>query len=478
MDSTTILGRIEAQRPSKPRLTSDRILARFEKPVGDMSLAASVRREQLRRRIQRLQVDAATPKFGCLMAMIPSLDASLPNYAVRLIPNEALTGDGIETEPHVTIFYGFNDGFDSKRLEEFCKPYFPMEMTVGKVSRFECPDHDVIKFEIESPEFAELHAAIAQEFSADITPSKWPYTPHMTIAYVQKGARLNGIRDGGRNGITGQKFIITSLLYSMPEKQGRHVIKAAEPTDHTAEQDLPQPPEGHREARDLATPFYQHAINRLVAAAEIQQLQAKEKDGARRKKKREEELMLLWLLLMQDAAAAAYCATGNALGALLPETGMQSNTVTEAEADAFAEARAPLIRDIPENIIGKLEKATESLPPATTPQQRRKVIKEAAQEIEQTYGDAVAENEAHATYCGAQIEMLRKAGYETKKWVTCDDDLVRKTHVDCGQQEPIPMEARFSNGLLYPHEPDAPPEETVNCRCWLVGSLRKTEKKI
>lgn len=323
MDSTTILGRIESQRPS--RLTSDRILERFDKPVGDLSLAASIRREQLRRRIDALQVTAH------------------------------------QVENKVAI-------------------------------------------------------------------------PRLQIE---------------------------------PSQPAR-----------TADQDLPQPPAGHREARDLATPFYQHAINRLVAAAEIQQIESKAKADAKAKKKREEELLLLWLLLMQDAAAAAYCATGNALGALLPETGMQSNTVTEAEADAFAESRAPLIRNIPENIIGKLEKSVENLPPATTPQERRKAIKEAAQDIEETYGEAVAQNEAHATYCGAQIEMLRKAGYETKQWVTMDDERVRDSHVECGEQEPIPLESRFVNGLAYPHEPDAPASESVNCRCWLVGGTRKTEKKI
>jgi len=100
------------------------------------------------------------------------------------------------------------------------------------------------------------------------------------------------------------------------------------------------------------------------------------------------------------------------------------------------------------------------------------------QDIEETYGESVAQNEAHATYCGAQIEMLRKAGYETKRWMTCEDERVRESHVECGDQQPIPLEARFSNGLLYPHEPAAPPSETCNCRCWLVGAKRKTEKKI
>lgn len=51
-----------------------------------------------------------------------------------------------------------------------------------------------------------------------------------------------------------------------------------------------------------------------------------------------------------------------------------------------------------------------------------------------------------------------------KIWRATRDNRTRDTHrhVD---SESVGMDERFSNGLLYPHEPGAPASEVVNCRC-------------
>lgn len=51
-----------------------------------------------------------------------------------------------------------------------------------------------------------------------------------------------------------------------------------------------------------------------------------------------------------------------------------------------------------------------------------------------------------------------------KVWRATRDNRTRDTHrhVD---SESVGMDERFSNGLLYPHEPGAPASEVVNCRC-------------
>ena len=63
-------------------------------------------------------VKAAEPKCGCLMAMLPSLDSTLPNWAADNIPSDCLHEEGIETEPHVTVLYGFNLEFESSKIAE------------------------------------------------------------------------------------------------------------------------------------------------------------------------------------------------------------------------------------------------------------------------------------------------------------------------------------------------------------------------
>ena len=154
-------------------------------------------------------------KYGCLMFPIHGeCAAKILEYGKRLVPSSILTGDGFEEEVHVTVLYGFNPGFDVSRLQPLVNSSLPISITFGKVSRFECPEYDVVKFEIESPQLVALHQAIREQFADSITPSKWPYKPHCTIAYVTKGAKLTAFRDGGYNGISHNAYEGEEFVYS------------------------------------------------------------------------------------------------------------------------------------------------------------------------------------------------------------------------------------------------------------------------
>lgn len=52
-----------------------------------------------------------------------------------------------------------------------------------------------------------------------------------------------------------------------------------------------------------------------------------------------------------------------------------------------------------------------------------------------------------------------------KRWLDQQDGRVRDSHARNGRQGWIPMDQRFDNGLLYPGERPAPPEEVIQCRC-------------
>tara|TARA_R110000868_G_scaffold245626_7_gene502223 strand:+ start:11171 stop:13168 length:1998 start_codon:yes stop_codon:yes gene_type:complete len=257
----------------------------------------------------------------------------------------------------------------------------------------------------------------------------------------------------------------------------------------TAEQDLAPELREHNRIRDEAEAPYRHAMARLIAAAELAKL--KEKKAASKKKKEQEEaaLIALWLLLMQDASQEAYATAGNALGGLLavkppaipltdagtPQIEPQNEIppVTTEEASSYFDRRKPLIQDIPNRVMERLDKAIDAGRSLGEDDRLLRLrLKREAQAIQSGYGEMVARNEAQATYTGAQIATLRKAGFATKIWVTMDDDRVRESHIDCGQQGEVPLDKPFMNGLMYPCEPDAPPEETCNCRCWLVGGRR------
>lgn len=169
-------------------------------------------------------VKAALPKFGCLMAMLPELAAGLASVASQ-IPKEDLAKDGVETEPHATVLYGFSLDFDAQKLPEVLSGFGPFEARLGKLSRFECPEYDVVKFEVVSDRLRALNAELSESFKEDITPSKWDYNPHVTVAYVKKGA-AQGL-DGSK--LEGRTFEVRDLLYSLPEKQGRVEFALGEP---------------------------------------------------------------------------------------------------------------------------------------------------------------------------------------------------------------------------------------------------------
>lgn len=53
---------------------------------------------------------------------------------------------------------------------------------------------------------------------------------------------------------------------------------------------------------------------------------------------------------------------------------------------------------------------------------------------------------------------------QVKKWIATPDDRTRASHlaIDGEEQE---IEQPFSNGCMYPGDPDGEPEEVYNCRC-------------
>lgn len=168
-----------------------------------------------------LAVRAASPKRGCLMAMLPGLGSMLPNWAAEHIRGFDLHEEGIETEVHVTVLYGFKLQFDSNRLATLLETIKPPMMTLGRVSRFECAEYDVLKVDVKSPDLIKLNAKLAEQFSTDIVPSEYAYHPHLTIAYVKKGTcrDLDGNTDFENFEPSGLQ-----MLYSLPEKKGRRVF--------------------------------------------------------------------------------------------------------------------------------------------------------------------------------------------------------------------------------------------------------------
>lgn len=83
----------------------------------------------------------------------------------------------------------------------------------------------------------------------------------------------------------------------------------------------------------------------------------------------------------------------------------------------------------------------------------------------------IARTEAGAAVNGADASIsaeLAGAGLvHEKEWLATEDHRTRHTHADADGQR-VPSDGKFTVGgvsMDHPHDPSAPPRETINCRC-------------
>ena len=87
-------------------------------------------------------------------------------------------------------------------------------------------------------------------------------------------------------------------------------------------------------------------------------------------------------------------------------------------------------------------------------------------------GETIARTESLAALNASRHEAYRQAiekGDVTpqqirKTWIATKDNRTRDSHREI-DRDTVGYNERFRNGLLYPHEPNAPASETANCRC-------------
>jgi len=75
----------------------------------------------------------------------------------------------------------------------------------------------------------------------------------------------------------------------------------------------------------------------------------------------------------------------------------------------------------------------------------------------------VARTETMSAFSGARHEAMEQNGITSREWLTARDDDVRTSHRIDGEVRA--MGEAFSNGMMYPCDPSAPPADSVNDRC-------------
>ena len=97
--------------------------------------------------------------------------------------------------------------------------------------------------------------------------------------------------------------------------------------------------------------------------------------------------------------------------------------------------------------------------------------RDVAEKIQQRFTDLsnyearrIAQTEINTTRNYVQYNRLQEDEMEYKIWHAAHDSRTRKSHLEV-DEEIVPINERFSNGLLYPGDKEGPISEWVNCRC-------------
>lgn len=140
-------------------------------------------------KIAKFLISANFYEEACVLFDVPDNVKKNICEIANKIPKSVINieAGGLEDKAHVTIIYGVNDTLNLKK-------YFTKSLKIrtdNKITYFDNDDFSVAKIEVFSDDLKKLHYAIKEN---EENEHKYDYSPHITIAFLQKGKRLNDIK--------------------------------------------------------------------------------------------------------------------------------------------------------------------------------------------------------------------------------------------------------------------------------------------
>lgn len=83
--------------------------------------------------------------------------------------------------------------------------------------------------------------------------------------------------------------------------------------------------------------------------------------------------------------------------------------------------------------------------------------------------ERIARTETIKSSNAGRFEAYQSGGVPEKVWLGDDDGRERESHIALNY-EIVPIDQPFSNGLMYPGDPDGEAKEVINCRC-AIGAI-------
>lgn len=126
-------------------------------------------------------------KYGCAMLYLdfPELkDLQKQIDKADIYEEEDDPSYGLEKDPHITLLYGFHKNANPEEIKKVIQGIEIGEISATKVSKFENPKYDVLKFDIKCKQLHEINKALSEFPHTDKFKD---YVPHATIAYLKPG---------------------------------------------------------------------------------------------------------------------------------------------------------------------------------------------------------------------------------------------------------------------------------------------------
>lgn len=163
------------------------------------------------------------------------------------------------------------------------------------------------------------------------------------------------------------------------------------------------------------------------------------------------------------------------VGGVLGLTNAQEQRVLKAATELQNNPKAFLQRPLAGRDARRMiERAARSGEPLTD-SQIAKILAKYRSDLLLDRAETVARTEAMSALHEGQREMYEQAirdGYVTgdeieREWSASGDNRVRESHVAI-DGETVGFGEAYSNGLMFPGDPNGPAEEVINCRCYEI----------
>lgn len=151
---------------------------------------------------------AAEHKFSSTQVDIPEPTRNVMLALGASIPDNQLSSDGREINPHITIKYGISSD-NSALVALLVADYGPISFKLGKTNIFSSDEYDVVYAMVESPDLVKLNKLISD--SLNVVNTHPEYVPHATIAFVKPG---QGEQYKGISTLDGTNTSVSCIVFS------------------------------------------------------------------------------------------------------------------------------------------------------------------------------------------------------------------------------------------------------------------------